>query len=75
MAGRVEINKERCKGCSLCVHACPQKILTIGEVVNSKGHYSVKMNDDKKCTGCAFCALICPDLALEVYRTLKVKGV
>ena len=74
MAGRVEINRERCKGCSLCVHACPQKILTIGEAVNTKGHYSVIMTEEDKCTGCAFCALICPDVALEVFRTIKNKG-
>ena len=67
----VKINSERCKSCGLCVHACPKKILSIGEVTNSKGHYPVAMKEESECIGCAFCALICPDLALEVYREEK----
>ena len=71
MKNFVKINIERCKSCGLCVHACPKKILSIGEVANSKGYYVVGMNDESECIGCAFCALICPDLALEVYREEK----
>lgn len=71
MASQVKIDSERCKGCSLCVHACPKKILEIGEVANGKGYYAVAIQDESKCIGCAFCALICPDVALEVYRTEK----
>lgn len=71
MAGRVRIDSERCKGCDLCVRACPQHILAIGQNPNSKGYYSVEMQDEKKCTACSFCALVCPDLALEVYRLEK----
>ena len=26
---RILIEKDRCKGCELCVHACPQNILAI----------------------------------------------
>lgn len=68
MAGHININVDRCKGCSLCVSVCPPKILSIGQLVNAKGHYAVQMTETGCCIGCAFCALICPDLALEVYR-------
>lgn len=68
MAGHLRINVDRCKGCSLCVSVCPPNILSIGQVVNAKGHYAVQMTEADRCIGCAFCALICPDLALEVYR-------
>ncbi len=71
MASNVKIDSERCKGCGLCVHACPKKILAIGEVANAKGYYAVTMQDASKCIGCAFCGIICPDLALEVYRSEK----
>ena len=67
----VKINTERCKSCGLCVYVCPKKILSIGEVANSKGFYTVEVKDQRECIGCAFCALICPDLALEVYREEK----
>ena len=68
MAGRIKIDSERCKGCDLCVRVCPPHILVIGANPNSKGYYTVEMQDESKCTGCTFCALVCPDLALEVYR-------
>ncbi len=71
MKNLVKINSERCKSCGLCVHICPKKILSIGEVVNSKGFYTVEMKDQTQCIACAFCALICPDLVLEVYREEK----
>ncbi|EGW39674.1 ferredoxin family protein [Desulfosporosinus sp. OT] len=71
MKSYVKINTERCKSCGLCVHACPKKILSIGEVANSKGYYAAEVKDQSECIGCAFCALICPDLALEVYREEK----
>ncbi|MDI6812875.1 MAG: 4Fe-4S binding protein [Desulfitobacteriaceae bacterium] len=71
MKNIVKIHTERCKSCGLCVHVCPQKILHIGEIANSKGYYAVEIQDQDRCKGCAFCALICPDLALEVYREEK----
>lgn len=71
MRNIVKINTERCKSCELCVHACPKKILGIGEVANGKGYYAVEIKDQSECIGCAFCALICPDLAFEVYREEK----
>lgn len=69
----VKINRERCKGCGLCVNACPNKILEISQIANNKGYYAVAMQNEEKCIGCAFCALMCPDLALEVYREEKGK--
>ena len=71
MKNIVKINTERCKSCGLCVHACPKKILAVGEIANAKGYYAVEIKDSSLCIGCAFCALICPDLALEVYREEK----
>lgn len=65
--GDVVIDKEICKGCEVCVVACPQKVLALAKEVNSKGyHYAEKVNED--CTGCANCAVVCPDAAITVYR-------
>jgi 2-oxoglutarate ferredoxin oxidoreductase subunit delta len=32
------IERDLCKGCELCVHACPQKILGMGQEINAKGY-------------------------------------
>lgn len=68
MKGRVSINKERCKGCRLCVSVCPQKILSPSAASNRLGIYVVEVKKRGECLGCARCAIICPDVAIEVYR-------
>ncbi len=36
--GKVSFNQERCKGCGLCVEACPVKIIQLdSNVINKKG--------------------------------------
>lgn len=65
--GDIIIDIEKCKGCELCVAACPQDSLEKSREVNSKGYlYIVKIEDN--CTGCINCALVCPDGAITVYR-------
>ncbi len=66
--GRIEINIERCKGCSLCMNACKEKAIALSGNINLKGYrYAVANND--LCTGCVNCALICPDAVITVFRT------
>lgn len=70
--GRIAIDRERCKGCYLCISICPNQVIIISRSLNQQGYYPVepvdKVNDGKGCTGCAMCATICPDIAIEVYR-------
>ena len=61
------VNPEVCKGCGLCVIACPQKIVSITEKeINSMGYQYAKIDNLDKCIGCAFCAITCPDCAIMV---------
>ncbi len=70
--GTVKIDIETCKGCELCVEACPQESLAMSKEINAKGyHYAVLVKDN--CTGCINCALVCPDAVITVYRTTKKK--
>jgi 2-oxoglutarate ferredoxin oxidoreductase subunit delta len=66
--GVVVVDGERCKGCGLCIAACPQKVLSFSGVLNKSGYDMVRMQNPEACVGCAFCALTCPDVALSVYR-------
>ncbi|KON31033.1 hypothetical protein AC482_02190 [miscellaneous Crenarchaeota group-15 archaeon DG-45] len=66
---RIVVNEEFCKGCKLCVEACPHRLIVETERLNDAGYHPVEFCDDEgKCTGCALCALMCPDCAIEVYR-------
>ena len=65
--GAVVIDKERCKGCGVCITACPNSVLALSKNVNGKGyHYSEAIIDN--CIGCTSCALVCPDGVITVSK-------
>jgi len=75
--GRIEIDRERCKGCALCTTVCPKKQIEISGQLNTKGYYPAEPKqkaEESQCTGCALCAVTCPDVAIEVYRERKDKA-
>ena len=67
--GAVTVDTERCKGCNLCVVACPCGVLGLQQnEVNNRGYHYAHAVDPDKCIGCQSCALVCPDACIEVYR-------
>ncbi len=66
--GIIIIDQERCKGCELCIKACPKNIIFMSEKFNKKGYHYTKQIKPEECTGCTFCALVCPDVAIEVFK-------
>ena len=58
--GMVLTNPDECKGCGLCVEACPPKLLKLGEHLNRFGyHPAVYLGSG--CTGCGVCFFVCPE--------------
>lgn len=64
----IKIDKEKCKGCGLCVIACPVNILRLSKESNNNGYFVAEIFDKEKCIGCASCAIMCPDCIIEVER-------
>ena len=63
----IKINKDKCKGCMLCVSVCPKGLLKADKSLNKKGVRPADFSQGD-CTGCLSCAIICPDTAIEVYK-------
>ena len=66
------IAADRCKGCELCIGACPHGVLALDEgVVNPLGYHPVRLIDPAGCTSCALCARVCPDAVFTVFALRK----
>ena len=64
--GTLLIEADKCKGCELCIAACPPDVLAMSSEVNDLGYRYPVLHDG--CTGCTACQLVCPDFVLTVYR-------
>lgn len=56
------VNRAWCKGCKLCVEACPTHILTLDAA------QLVRVGDIGKCIFCGLCAVRCPDFVFILER-------
>ena len=66
---KLTISELVCKGCGLCVRACPKGVLALSKTkLNAKGYHPAEVVDQAACIGCASCALMCPDCIIKVER-------
>ncbi len=65
--GDIVVDIERCKGCGVCLPACPNTVIALSKNVNKKGYNYMEPVKDT-CIGCANCAIVCPDGAITVYK-------
>jgi 2-oxoglutarate ferredoxin oxidoreductase subunit delta len=81
---KITIDREKCKGCLLCISFCPKGLISVDKDLNRRGVKPVKFsrqanlneggiplkagNETPECLGCAMCAIICPDCCIEVYK-------
>ncbi|QQY80842.1 4Fe-4S binding protein [Keratinibaculum paraultunense] len=57
MLKKLNLEKELCKGCGICVAFCPKNVLVL-----KQGKAEIKNLDD--CIQCGQCELRCPDYAI-----------
>lgn len=60
--GRVEVDIDKCIGCSACAVACPPKLIDITDM-DGKRILEFRMG---RCTYCARCAEVCPTNAISM---------
>ena len=65
---KLEISRESCKSCGLCVDVCPRQVLEIGDGINKKGYRYVVDARPESCIACCMCAQVCPDCVIEVFK-------
>lgn len=64
---KVIVDNNICKGCEMCVSACPKSILALDRsITNNKGYHPAHVTDESQCTGCGSCTIMCPDVAIRV---------
>ena len=68
MAIHLTFQRDRCKGCGLCVTVCPKHILALDNATNVKGYRPAVCSDEAACVGCASCAKICPDSIITIEK-------
>ena len=64
--GTVVIDVELCKGCDLCLPACPPRVLSMATETNTAGFRYPELAPG--CTGCRACHEVCPDFVFDVYK-------
>jgi 2-oxoglutarate ferredoxin oxidoreductase subunit delta len=68
--GLLRVNTDECKGCGLCIEACPPKVIRLTEGMNPYG-YRTAMYAGAGCTGCGVCFLVCPEPGAVTVLRLK----
>jgi len=59
---KVNVKKDWCKGCGICISFCPKGVLALDD------EGKVYSKDPEKCRGCGNCEIYCPDFAISLGR-------
>lgn len=66
---KFSIKEELCKGCELCVRACPKHLLQLSpDKLNEKGYHPVMITDEGACVACGSCFSTCPDTVISIVK-------
>jgi len=65
------VDKDRCKGCQLCVAVCPKNVLELSDEVNTMGYFPVYQARPEDCIHCTTCCIMCPDVAIAIKKVVE----
>ena len=71
--GQLRIDEQECKGCGLCIEACPPKVIGLSERLNHYG-YRTAVYAGAGCTGCGICFMVCPEPGAITVLRLESKS-
>ncbi len=73
--GQLRIDRDECKGCGLCIEACPPKAIRLSEGLNHYGYRTAEYAG-AGCTACGICFMACPEPgAITVLRVIVHRAV
>ncbi|MCL1983117.1 MAG: ferredoxin family protein [Clostridiales bacterium] len=68
---KITIDKVYCKGCDICLSACPKKIFVRSKKRNNYGSNMPEAQNADECVVCRMCERMCPDGAINVEGEVK----
>ncbi|MGA8110689.1 MAG: ferredoxin family protein [Acidobacteriaceae bacterium] len=71
--GKLQVDGDECKGCGLCVEACPPKVIHLSDWLNHYGYRTATYNG-AGCTGCGICFMVCPEPGAITVLRLAHRG-
>lgn len=71
MKVNISIDNSVCKGCGICLAACPKKVYAMSKNRNSYGSPMPEVVSENECIVCRLCERMCPDGAINVEEERK----
>lgn len=69
----IKLDGSLCKGCKVCVEACPKHCIVIGSEINKMGYQFARFKNHD-CIGCGICFYVCPEPGtITVYKDEEKK--
>jgi formate hydrogenlyase subunit 6/NADH:ubiquinone oxidoreductase subunit I len=73
--GMLRLDIETCISCAACERICPNKTITMVEIITERGVKKMPQVGIERCLFCALCAEVCPPKCLTLGKDYEVNVV